>query len=167
MYAFNMILLLGVAFAIVDLCAGSRVPTSMNFKPKTCSYTDPKVSVVNVNPCKEAPCILHEGVWYNLTVAFITKRPVHDGIFQLDYREGHHWTNLKLSRVCRLCDQLKGSYCPLKAGARAVYKAPDFHVETGPHHDKIKTKKHLMRFSMADGRGKTVFCFLLYMRARI
>ena len=94
-------------------------------------------------------------------MVFITKRPVHDGTYQIDIRKGHHCRNLKLSHVCRLCDRLKGSYCRLKAGVRPVYKAPDFHMHTRPMTIRLRQKStlYVLGWLMAEAKLSSVSCF--------
>ena len=167
MSAFNRILLLGVVFAIVDLCAGSqgspmdihKLPTSLNVKPRRCSKSDPKVAFVNVNPCKKAPCILQPWQWYNLTVSFTTNAKVTGGLYQVDVRKRSTWVTIKVKNDVHLCNGLLGARCPLRAGESVLFKAPGLRYKsTGKAH---KPKKYPIRFSMQDKRGNNIFCYQL------
>ena len=166
LYTFNMILLLGVALSIVDLCAGSRrslmdsqpLSTSVNgTAAKYCDIPLHNLDYVKVSPCK-APCILELGKTYSMKISFSTDRRVHNGSFSFDLKHGLLWERWLTSKGY-LCEGLYGAICPLYAGQHAVFSMPKFTLTKT--HNHMKVKRTPMRFVMTDTRGELLFCFIL------
>ena len=175
-YTFNMILLLGMALSIVDLCAGSRrslmvrqpLSTSVNATVKNCSIPLQKnPDHVQISlwagdktiPCNKTPCILEPGNSYNFQISFTTDRPVHNGSLAIDLYHGLKWNHVNTPEIS-LCRSISVYHCPLKAGQHVVFYTSSKFASAG----NSRLSNTPMRYSMRDGRGELLFCFILTVR---
>ena len=170
LYTFNMILLLGVALSIVDLCAGSRrslmdrqpLSTSGYEAVKNCSIPlqknpdDVQISLFHRKesiPCNKTSCILEPGHRYLFQISFTTDRPVHNGTLIIDVYDRLTWRR-PIYKKC-LCRD-RGVTCPLKAGQHAVFWTT---LQMGVSKTNLY-KVTPIRYSMRDTRDELIFCFI-------
>ena len=172
LYTFNMILLLGVALSIVDLCAGSRrslmdrqpLSTSWSEAVKNCSIPLQKnpdsvqFRLLEKNesiPCNKTSCILEPGHRYVFKIKFTADREVHNGARIIDLFDHSKW--ICLIYETSFCRDLRVTTCPLKARQHAVL-VTTLRLAVG------KTNSYKIapiRYSMRDTRGELIFCFIL------